>query len=95
MWLNNQKEDIAMKQTYIQPLTEVVGVVMGSMIAASPVEESYRNIGGGPTEDGGLTLPTAVGETDGEVDPYSSRGQGSGGSGNRSKGGGMWDLWDD
>lgn len=85
-----------MKKTYQKPELEIVAAEMVEMVAAT-VEteiESVRNVGGGPTEDDGLTLPTVVGETDGMVDPYGGHGQGGGGGGNRAKGG-LWDGWDD
>lgn len=78
-----------MKRKYLTPetfQTTCYGeVVMG---AASP--DSGRNVGGGPTDEGGL--PGVVGETDDDTDPYGGHGQGSGGGGNRAKG---FDMWDD
>ena len=81
-----------MKKCYMKPeccqfLTET-----GSHLLADSTIDSTRNVGGGPTGDG---LPGTVGETDGETDPYEGHGQGSGGAGNRSKWGNLWDDFED
>ena len=77
-----------MKLIYLQPQTEVFSSYSeGSLMAATV--ESDRNVSGA---DG--TLPGAVGETDGETDPYDGHGQGSGGGGNRSKASTIWDDWE-
>ena len=84
-----------MKKIYLRPETEVIGFrYQDGLLQSASVIESTRNVGGGPTEDSGTKSPTIVGETDGEVDPYSDMGQGSGGNGNRAKGFGAWDDWD-
>ena len=84
-----------MKRIYLKPDTISVSLVEISwLMANSPT----RGIGGGPTEDEGTKLPTVVGETDGNIDPFSDsngkgRGQGTDGGGTRSKEAGLWDDW--
>ena len=75
-----------MKKTYIIPATISLGTFFCEVICDS------RMISGGPTNTGGLDLPTTVGETDGELDPYDDHGQGNGGSGNRApeRWGSLW-----
>ena len=83
-----------MKKIYLKPETEVIAYRYQESLlqTASPV--SMRNVGGGPTEADGKTIPGIVGETDADTDPYAGHGQGSGGAGNRAKGFGAWDEWD-
>lgn len=80
-----------MKMTYVKPETLAVAVMHFESLLLSQ-SETGRGTAGGPTEDG---LPTTVGETDGETNPFGDdqgdHGQGSGGSGNRAKS----SLWDD
>ena len=80
--------------TYIKPEALTVSVMHFESLLLS-ASETGRGTGGDPTNNG---LPTTVGETDGETNPYGddegNHGQGSGGNGNRSKGG-LWDDWDD
>lgn len=80
-----------MKMTYVKPETLAVAVMHFESLLLSQ-SETGRGTAGGPTEDG---LPTTVGETDGETNPFGDEkgdhGQGSGGSGNRAKS----SLWDD
>ena len=77
-----------MKKTYINPEIIVSNYIDSEILCQS------RQISGGPTnpEDGGISIPGAVGETDGELDPYDGHGQGSGGSGNRApeRWGNLW-----
>ena len=75
-----------MKKTYIIPATISLGSLFCEVICDS------RMTSGGPTNTGGLDLPTTVGETDGELDPYDDHGQGNGGSGNRApeRWGSLW-----
>lgn len=78
-----------MKKAYIQPMTSIsYGAYKYEILSAS------RLVSGGPTdpEDGGISIPGTVGETDGELDPYDGHGQGSGGSGNRApeRWGSLW-----
>ena len=84
-----------MKMTYIKPEALTVTVMHFESLLLS-ASETGRGTGGGPTESegqDGTPLPTTVGETDGETDPYSGHGQGTGGGGNRSKSGMIWDEW--
>ena len=81
-----------MKMTYIKPEALTVSVMHFESLLLSQ-SENPRGVEGGVTE-GSDGLPGNVGETDGETDPYDGHGQGSGGGGNRSKGG-LWDDWDD
>lgn len=76
-----------MKKTYIIPATISLGSLFCEVIC-----DSLRMTSGGPTNTGGLDLPTTVGETDGELDPYDDHGQGTGGSGNRApeRWGSLW-----
>lgn len=82
-----------MKMTYKKPETLAVAVMHFESLLLSQ-SETGRSMAGGPTEDG---LPSTVGETDGETNPFGDdeggHGQGSGGSGNRSKSGMIWDEW--
>lgn len=72
-----------MKKIYIIPTTIVTGNTTFTIM------EGSREISGGPKDEG---LPGAVGETDGELDPYDGHGQGSGGGGNRApeRWGSLW-----
>lgn len=83
-----------MKMTYIKPEALTVTVMHFESLLLSQ-SETPRGTAGDPTNNG---LPTTVGETDGETNPYGddegNHGQGTGGGGNRSKGG-LWDDWDD
>ena len=76
-----------MKRKYLTPETIKV-TFYGKIVMSAASPDSERNVGGGPSEDEGF--PTTVGETEEGTDPYGGHGQGSGGSGNRSKG---FDLW--
>ena len=77
-----------MKKVYMTPAVMTEKYIEPEMLCQS------RRISGGPTnpEDGGISIPGAVGETDGELDPYDGHGQGSGGSGNRApeRWGNLW-----
>ncbi len=75
-----------MKRIYIKPQTDCV-TYYGDVVMDSS-SDSARNVGGGPTEEG---IPTVVGETGDDTDPYGGHGQGTGGGGNRGK---EFDLWD-
>jgi hypothetical protein len=81
-----------MKRAYQKP--EVIDVTICGEIVMLRASESTRNLGGGVTEkvDGEKVLPPKIYEYDGQVDPYAGRGQGDGGSGNRSK---VWDEVDE
>lgn len=81
-----------MKRIYIKPETLLVlpyGQIVMAVTSGAP-----RETGGAPTQEG---LPTTVGETDGETNPYGdedgNHGQGENGAGNRSKSGMIWDEW--
>ena len=87
-----------MKMTYIKPEALTVTVMHFESLLLSQ-SETPRGTAGDPTNNG---LPTTVGETDGETNPYGdeegNHGQGGsssigGGSGNRSKSGMIWDEW--
>ena len=80
-----------MKKCYMKPECAVIalGFTESHMLTDS---ESTRNVGGEPTNQG---LPGTVGETDENTDPYGGHGQGSGGNGNRSKYGNLWDDFED
>lgn len=80
-----------MKMTYVKPETLAVAVMHFESLLLSQ-SENPRGVEGGVTE-GSDGLPGNVGETDGETDPYDEHGQGSGGGGNRSKSGMIWDEW--
>ncbi len=82
-----------MKKIYVTPVVLTTNYIEPEMLCLS------RQVSGGPTkpEDGGISIPGTVGETDGELDPYSDEegnghGQGSGGSGNRApeRWGSLW-----
>lgn len=81
-----------MKLIYLQPEIEMFSSYSeGSLMAATL--DSKRQIGGGPTDEG---MPSVVGEIeedDDETDPYGGHGVGTGGGGNRSKSGMIWDEW--
>ena len=79
-----------MKMTYVKPEALTVTVMHFESLLLTD-SETPREVGGDPTNNG---LPTTTGETDGETDPYSGHGQGTGGSGNRAKGVNLWDEWD-
>lgn len=81
-----------MKRAYQKP--EVIDVTICGEIVMLRASESTRNLGGGVTEkvDGEKVLPPKIYEYHGQVDPYAGRGQGDGGSGNRSK---VWDEVDE
>jgi len=88
-----------MKMTYVKPEILAVAVMHFESLLLSQ-SETGRGTAGGPTErtgQDGAPLPTTVGETDGETNPFGDdqgdHGQGSGGSGNRSKSGMIWDEW--
>ena len=82
-----------MKMVYKKPEVLAITVMHFESLLLSQ-SETRRGTEGGPTQDG---LPTTVGETDGETNPYGDsegdHGQGSGGGGNRSKSGMIWDEW--
>lgn len=82
-----------MKMTYIKPETLAAAVMHFESLLLSQ-SETPRGVEGDPTNNG---LPTTVGETDGNTNPYGDEegdhGQGSGGGGNRSKSGMIWDEW--
>lgn len=87
-----------MKMIYLKPLTEVLASCYSeSPLMANSFEDSdsERGIGGGVTNTGGggVDLPVEAGETDGNTDPYGGKGSGTGGDGNRSKTGMIWDEW--
>ena len=76
-----------MKKVYMIPTVSTLSYVEPKMLCQS------RQISGGPTNTGdGIDIPGAVGETDGELDPYDGHGQGTGGSGNRApeRWGSLW-----
>ena len=79
-----------MKKRYVTPAVLTANYIEPEMLCESPI----RRVGGGPTnpEDGGVSIPGTVGETDVELDPYDGHGQGSGGSGNRApeRWGSLW-----
>ncbi len=77
-----------MKMTYITPKIELHLIDIEKSILAGSV---VRGISGGPTTTEGKTLPSLVGETDDDTDPYGGHGVGTGNSGNRANTG----LWDD
>ena len=100
MLLSNLKKRKVMKLIYLQPVTEVITScyaetpLMANSIL-TPESDNERGIGGGPTNTGGggTNLPVDAGETDGNTDPYGGKGSGTGGDGNRSKTGMIWDEW--
>jgi hypothetical protein len=82
-----------MKMTYKKPETLLIfpygQIVMNSV-------SGDRGTGGGPTDktdQDGDPLPTTVGETDGQTDPFAGHGQNTGGQGTRAKSGMIWDEW--
>lgn len=88
-----------MKMTYKKPEVLAVTVMHFESLLLSQ-SETGRGTDGGPTQQSGqdgTPLPTTVGETDGTTNPYGddegNHGQGSGGAGNRSKSGMIWDEW--
>ena len=78
-----------MKRIYIKPEMVAVTCKMESVMLSK--SESQRNIGGGPVDvkDGKILPPSVMDYNDPDIDPYGGHGQGTGGSGNRSK------DWDD
>ena len=78
-----------MKIAYVKPETLAVAVMHFESLLLSQ-SEAPRETGGDPTSEG---LPTTVGETDDDTDPYGDHGVGTGGGGNRSKSGMIWDEW--
>jgi len=80
-----------MKKCYMKPDCAVTAVNFAESYMLTD-SESARNVGGDPTNQG---LPGTVGETDENTDPYHGHGQGSGGAGNRSKWGNLWDDFED
>ena len=89
-----------MKMVYKKPEVLAVTVMHFESLLLSQ-SETGRGTAGGPTErtgQDGAPLPTTVGETDGETNPFgdqngNNHGQGSAYSGNRSKSGMIWDEW--
>ena len=74
-----------MKKTYLKPNTKLH--VVTSRIPL--LGDSDRSAAGDPTNNG---LPTGIGETGEDTDPFGGHGQGSGGDGTRAKGFGGWDF---
>lgn len=74
-----------MKKVYKKPLVKVKSVTYHQPLLG----ESDRSTAGGPNDEG---LPSGVGETGDDTDPYGGHGQGSGGGGNRSKWYNGWDY---
>ena len=88
-----------MKMTYKKPEVLAVTVMHFESLLLSQ-SETGRGTAGGPTErtgQDGAPLPTTVGETDGETNPFGDsegdHGQGAGNSGNRAKSSMIWDEW--
>ena len=83
-----------MKKIYLRPETELIVYRYQESLLQTASPTNLRNVGGGPSEADGTRLPTVVGETDDDTDPFAGMGQGTGGGGNRAKGFGAWDEWD-
>ena len=78
-----------MKKIYQQPESILITIAHKEpFLAGSP---QGRFAGGNPTVVDGKKIPTFIGETAEGVDPFCKKGQGSGGSGNRSNSG-LWDF---
>lgn len=81
-----------MKRIYLKPEVFAIRCIEEAVMLSE--SESARNVAGGPTEDREKPLTPGVEDwTDPDDDPYQGGGQGSGGSGNRSKSGMIWDEW--
>ena len=80
-----------MKKIYLRPETELIVYRYQENLLQTASPTNLRNVGGGPSDEG---IPTVVGETEEDTDPFAGHGQGSGGGGNRAKGFGAWDEWD-
>ena len=79
-----------MKKIYQQP--ETILIVMSTDVAlAGASTDPGRYAGGGPTVVDGKQIGSFIGETAEGIDPFCGKGQGSGGSGNRSNSG-LWDF---
>lgn len=84
-----------MKKHYMKPESFQFSIDKGCYLLADSIE-SGRFVDGDPTNTGdGVNIPGVVGETDENTDPYGGHGQGSGGNGNRSKYGNLWDDFED
>ena len=78
-----------MKKSYVIPTIDLYLVEhTENILEASP---TTRYAGGGPTEADGKILPTVIGETELDTDPYSGHGQGTGGAGNRTNSSNLWE----
>ena len=81
-----------MKRIYLKP--EIFNIQCIEETIMLTESESARNIGGGPTQDSENPLTPGVNDwKDENQDPYANHGPGSGGAGNRSKTGMIWDEW--
>lgn len=81
-----------MKRIYLKPETLTILCIEEAIMLSK--SESERNVSGGPTQDDDKPLTPKVEDwTNSDEDPYQGGGQGSGGSGNRSKSGMIWDEW--
>ena len=78
-----------MKRIYIKPEMVAMTCYIESVMLSK--SESPREIAGGPYDDAGEKPlgPGVMDYNNPDIDPYGGHGQGSGGSGNRSK------DWDD
>ena len=74
-----------MKLTYQKPDI----CILSSFTSLCILEGTTRRyLGGGPEEEG---VPNVIGSTDGTIDPFAGKGQGTGGNTNRGNTG----LWDE
>lgn len=84
-----------MKRIYLKPEIFSVNYIEEAIMLTQ--SESERNVSGGPTEkpdgDDKPLTPGVEEWTDPDDDPYGGEGSGTGGSGNRSKSGMLWDEW--
>ena len=81
-----------MKRIYLKPETLTILCIEEAIMLSE--SETQRNVDGGPTQTDEKPLTPKVEDwTDPDEDPYQGGGQGSGGSGNRSKSGMIWDEW--
>lgn len=79
-----------MKKIYQQPETILIVVAHKEPFMSASTDPG-RYAGGDPTVVDGKKIPTFIGETAEGIDPFCGKGQGSGGSGNRSNSG-LWDF---
>ena len=79
-----------MKKIYQQPETILI-IVSTEVALAGASQDPGRYAAGDPTVVDGKKIPTFIGETAEGIDPFCGKGQGSGGSGNRSNRG-LWDF---